>query len=52
VKVPDKGEFVLAGLTQSFNHSDLSYFYPLMEKTEQILGFKPRFDTFDAAFDA
>lgn len=52
VKVPDQGEFVLAELTQSFNHSDLSYFFPLMEKTEHILGFKPRFGTFDAAFDA
>lgn len=52
VKVPDKGEFVLAELTQSFNHSDLSYFFPLMQKTELILGSKPRFGTFDAAFDA
>lgn len=52
VKVPDKGEFVLAELTQPFNCSDLSYFFPLMHKTEQILGFKPRFGTFDAAFDA
>ena len=52
VKVQDKGEFVLAEMTQSFDHSDLSYFFPLMAKTEQILGFKPRFGTFDAAFDA
>lgn len=52
VKVQDKGEFVLAEMTQSFDHSDPSYFFPLMAKTEQILGFKPRFGTFDAAFDA
>jgi len=52
VKVQNKGEFVLAEMTQSFDHSDLSYFFPLMAKTEQILGCKPRFGTFDAAFDA
>ena len=52
VKVPDQGEFVLAEMTQPFDHSDLSYFFPLMTKTEQILGHKPRFGTFDAAFDA
>ncbi len=43
VKVQDKGEFVLAEMTQSFDHSDLSYFFPLMAKTEQILGYQPRF---------
>lgn len=52
VKVQDKGEFVLAEMTQPFDHSDLSYFFPLMTKTEQILGYKPRLGTFDAAFDA
>jgi hypothetical protein len=52
VKVPDQGEFVLAEMTQTFDHPDVSYFFPLMSKTEQILGFKPRFGTFDAAFDA
>ena len=52
VKVPDFGEFVLAELTQTFDQADVSYFFPLMQKTEQILGFKPRFGTFDAAFDA
>lgn len=51
-KVPDQGEFVLAELTQTFDQSDLSYFFPLMTRTEQVLGFKPRFGTFDAAFDA
>ena len=52
VKVPEYGEFVLAELTQPFNHSDPSYFFPLMKKTERVLGFKPRFGTLDAAFDA
>lgn len=51
-KIPGKGECVLAELTQPFNRSDLAYFFPLMQKTEQILGSKPRFGTFDAAFDA
>lgn len=52
VKVPDLGEFVISELTQTFDRADLSYFFPLMTKTEQILGFRPRFGTFDAAFDA
>ena len=51
-KVPGWGEIVLAELTQTFDHADLSYFFPLMHKTEQVLGFKPRIGTFDAAFDA
>jgi hypothetical protein len=52
VKVPDYGEFVIAELTQTFDRADVSYFFPLMHKTEHILGFRPRFGTFDAAFDA
>ena len=52
VKVPEYGEFVIAELTQTFDQADVSYFFPLMTKTEQILGFRPRFGTFDAAFDA
>jgi len=52
VKVQDLGEFVLTEMTQSFDHPDVSYFFPLMAKTEKILGFRPRFGTFDAAFDA
>jgi hypothetical protein len=52
VKVQDQGEFVLAEMTQSFDHPDVSYFFPLMAKTEKLLGFRPRFGTFDAAFDA
>jgi hypothetical protein len=51
-KVPEEGEFVIAELTQTFDHADVSYFFPLMANTEQVLGCKPRFGTFDAAFDA
>lgn len=51
-KVPGWGELVLAELTQPFDHADVSYFFPLMAVTEQCLGFRPRFATFDAAFDA
>lgn len=51
-KVPDWGEFVLAELTQPFDRSDVSYFFPLMADTERRLGFRPRFGAFDAAFDA
>ena len=50
--VPGVGEFVLADLTQPFDHNDLTFFFPLMHTTEQRLGRKPRFGTFDAAFDA
>ena len=52
VKVPDWGEFILAEHTQSFDKPDVSYFFPLMQQTEQRLGFRPRFGSFDAAFDA
>ncbi len=51
-KVPGWGELVLAELTQTFDQADISYFFPLMATTEQRLGFRPRFATFDAAFDA
>ena len=51
-KVPGWGEFVLAELTQPFNCSDVSYFFPLMADTERRLGFRPPFGTLDAAFDA
>jgi hypothetical protein len=51
VKVPDWGEFVVAELTQPFDNGDLAYFFPLMAQTEQRLGFRPRWGTFDAAFD-
>jgi len=51
-KVPGWGEFVLAEFTQSFDHADVSYFFPLMADVERRLGFRPRFAAFDAAFDA
>jgi hypothetical protein len=51
-KVPGWGEFVLAELTQPFDRSDNSYFFPLMADTERRLGFRPKFGAFDAAFDA
>jgi hypothetical protein len=51
-KVPDYGEFVLAELTQPFDQGDATYFFPLMQQMERHLGYRPRFATFDAAFDA
>jgi hypothetical protein len=46
------GEFVLAELTQPFNCSDVSYFFPLMAQVEARLGRRPRIGTLDAAYDA
>lgn len=51
-KVADVGEFVLAECTQTFDLTDISYFFPLMEQVEARLGFRPPFATADAAFDA
>ena len=51
-RIPDCGEFVLAELTQPFDQSDVSYFFPLMILTEQRLGFCPPQAALDAAFDA
>jgi hypothetical protein len=51
-KIPDWGEFVLAELTQPFDQGDVTYFFPLMHQVEDQLGYRPRFGTFDAAFDA
>lgn len=51
-KVPGVGEFVLAELTQTFDHGDATYFFPLMEQVESRLGFRPRFGAADAAFDS
>ena len=52
VKVQEEGEFVLAEMTQPFDQSDVTYFFPLIQQSERRLGFKPRFGAFDAAFDA
>jgi hypothetical protein len=46
------GEVVLAERTRPFNESDPSYFFPLMTRTEQVLGFRPPYGAFDAGFDA
>jgi len=51
-KVPDWGEFVLAELTQTFDHDDLTYFFPLLHQVERRLGSKPAYGALDAAFDA
>ena len=50
-KVPDRGEFVVAEMTQPFDQGDVTYFFPLMQQTEERLGYRPRYATFDAAFD-
>lgn len=51
-KVAGFGEFVLAERTQPFDQGDVTYFFPLMQQTEDRLGARPRYATFDAAFDA
>jgi len=51
-KIEAWGEFVLADYTQTFNKSDPSYFFPLMEQTEINLGRKPQSGALDAAYDA
>lgn len=51
-KIPDWAEVVLAELTQTFDHDDLTYFSPLLSQVERRLGRKPLFGAFDAAFDA
>ena len=51
-KVTGWGEFVLAEMTDTFDKDDVRYFFPLMAQVEAHLGFRPRFGTLDAAFDA
>jgi hypothetical protein len=51
-KVEGWGEFVIAELTQPFDQGDVTYFFPLMHQMEARLGYRPRYGTFDAAFDA
>jgi len=51
-KIAGWGEFVIAELTQPFNQADVTYFFPLMRQTEERLGYRPRYATWDAAFDA
>jgi hypothetical protein len=51
-RLPDGTEVVLAERTRPFNESDPSYFHPLMELVEARLGRKPRYGTWDCAYDA
>lgn len=51
-RLPDRTEVVLAERTRPFNESDISHFPPLMAQVEQRLGRRPRYGTWDAAFDA
>jgi hypothetical protein len=51
-RLPDHTEIVLAERTRPFNESDVSYFHPLMAQVEARLGRKPRYGTWDAAYDA
>jgi hypothetical protein len=51
-RLPDGSEVVLAERTRPFNESDPSYFFPLMQQVETRLGRKPRFGTWDCAYDA
>lgn len=51
-KVKNFGEFVVAERTQPFDQGDVTYFFPLMQQVETRLGYRPRYATFDAAFDA
>jgi hypothetical protein len=51
-RLPGGTEVVLAERTRPFNESDVSYFHPLMAMVEARLGRKPRYGTWDAAYDA
>ena len=51
-KVPTWGKFVVAELTQPFDRGDTTYFFPLMHQVDLRFGARPRYATFDAAFDA
>lgn len=49
---PRYGDVVLAEYTQPFNETDITYFKPLCQQTQQTLGFAPTNWIGDAAFDA
>jgi len=51
-KIDGWAEIVLAEMTQTFDQSDVSYFKPLMARTEAALGKTPQMGALDAAFDA
>ena len=50
--MPEWGEIVLAELTQTFDHGDTTYFFPLMAQVERRLGRKPCYGALDKAYDA
>jgi hypothetical protein len=50
--LPDGTEVVLAERTRPFNQDDITYFFPLMQQVEQRLGRRPRYGSWDCAFDA
>ena len=49
---PQYGDVVLTEYTQPFNEVDSTYFDPLYERVVVNLGFRPRYFSGDAAFDA
>ncbi len=51
-KVAGWGEIVLAELTQTFDHGDTTYFFPLMAQVACRLGRQPRYGALDKAYDA
>lgn len=51
-RLPDGTAVVLAERTRPFNEDDSTHFFPLMQQVEARLGRRPRFGTWDTAFDA
>ena len=51
-RLPDGTEVVLAERPRPFNEPAISHFFPLMAQVEARLGRRPRFGTWDAAYDA
>lgn len=49
---PVYGDVVLAEYTQTFNEADITYFEPLRQRSQGVLGFAPTNYAADAAFDA
>jgi hypothetical protein len=51
-RLPDGTEIVLAERTRPFNEDDITHFFPLLQQVEARLGRRPRYGTWDCAFDA
>jgi hypothetical protein len=51
-RLPDASEVVLAERTRPFNEDDITHFFPLMRQVEARLGRRPRYGSWDCAFDA